>query len=143
MAGKSKKEKNIGGWLILIVVIFFLAFCSALYLLIQKLAAISLNIAGWGVYVSSILLLLYLAALFRSIILLLLRKKKALRASRVAIYLGMLFSFWYFLAARLIFYITSLYLVANILDFLLNLALSVIVLAYFRKSNRVKNTLVK
>jgi len=143
MAAKKAKINNLGGWLIVVLVLFVLSFLSSFSLLVEKMLAILFLKVGFGVYVSAILLLIYSIFLLYSITLILQRKKKAYKTSIKTLYLGILFNLWYFVIAQLIFYINFNYFILNISNFICNTAISIILILYLKKSKRVKNTLVK
>ncbi len=136
MAAKNAKTKNLGGWLIIVLILFVLSFLSAFSLLVEKMLAILFLNIRFGVYISAIFL-------FYSIVLILQRKKKAYKTSIAALYIGILFSLWYFVIAQLIFYSNFRYFVLNTADFILNTAVLIILILYLKKSKRVKKTLVK
>ena len=141
---KIEQSKEIGGGLILVLIVFALSFLTAVSLLTQKIVAILLLNAKIGVYISAILLLFYTAFLFYSIVLVLLRKAKAVKISFLALYLGLVFTLWYWLIGPLIFYQQNLFLfMSNFVNLVINLAIIIAIILYLRKSKRVKDTFVK
>jgi len=143
MAAKNAKIKNLGGWLVLVLVLFLLSFISSFSLLVEKILAILFLKIGFGVYISAILLLTYSVFLFYSIVLILQRKKKAYKTATKTLYIGILFNLWYFVIAQLLFYINLNYFILNISNFICNTAVSIVLILYLKKSKRVKKTLVR
>lgn len=148
MSNKTKKGirkiNGLGGWLIVALIVLVFYYLSALYLLIEKLGRIILFNAGFGVYVSGFLLLFSCFFLLYSIILILEQKKKAKELTLIALLISLIFSVWYNILGPIIFY--SAYktlLIENFSSFLINFLIFFVLIAYFKKSERVKNTFVK
>jgi hypothetical protein len=138
---KTKKLSGIGGWLLIILIEFILSAISSIFLLAQKVISIAQGKALLGVYVSIILLLFYLAFIIASICLILLKKKRATKIVMTTLIISIVFAVWYYFLGRLI--ITKQVLADDLLLCLIDLTISVLMIFYFKKSKRVKNTLVK
>jgi hypothetical protein len=140
------KLKGISGWLAVIVILFVLSLLSALYLLIQRIIWIFTIQVGTGVYISSILLLIFCTLTAYSLFLIFKKKKKAIKFSIIALFAGFLFNLWFYLIGQLIFYPgqeKTQVITNGVYTNILNLALVFVIISYFRKSKRVKNTFVK
>src|SRR3989344_2511074 len=133
---KSRFFKDIGGWLIPVLLLLAYSAISASYLLIQRIIAIINNTAGTGVYISVSFLVVYLASVLMTIIFIFMRKKKAVKAFIAAFISGTVFSLWYFLIGQIIYYPGSMraILAYGIPMILFNLALDLVVLFYLLKS---------
>jgi hypothetical protein len=140
-----KKGKSIGGWLILILILLICSVISTIYLLMQKIIAIFTKIVGTGVYISAILLIIYSILLLLTIFFIINKKKKAIKTFIIAIIAGALFSIWYYIIGKLIYYpeLKTQILTYNITNVIINLGISIAIGAYLLKSKRVKSTLTK
>jgi len=140
----EKKFKGIGGWLILITLMFIFSAIANTYLLIQKIILL-FNNPSLGIYISAILSGIYCVLIWLSIIFIFMKKKIAVKLFIYAIVAGTIFIFWYFLISQLIYSSLNFMeiLQNNIIIILFNLIINILVVIYLLKSKRVKNTLIK
>lgn len=153
MAKKSKTKKysgnklvRISGWLLLAIVFLVISVMFCLYALLERLYLFVIfgSSVSWGVYVTSILLLVYIIMVYYTLYLILSKQKKAISLINKTMLAGIILAFWLYVVGRLIFYLgTTHYINQGIGIFFINSALAVLLMQYFQKSKRVKNTLVK
>ena len=143
----DRKIKSIGGWLILILAIFTYSWISAFWLLYLRLKL--LVIQGYvpiGVIVTMTILTAYCFFLGYSIILILKKRKQAIKITTVSLIIGLVFSAWYSVVGKLIFYSTlgaKAILAAGLISFLMNFIIALAIILYLKNSKRVKNTFVR
>jgi hypothetical protein len=145
---KSRKLEGLGGLLAVIIVLFILSYVSALNLFVSRLIVIlsSSGLASPGIYITSLISLLYVIFLVLSILLIFKKKRFARNISIITLLVSMVFSFWYNLLGKIIFYTAgdkAEVLVSGASLFILDTIIILAVILYFLKSERVKNTLVK
>lgn len=110
----SKKLKGIGGWLLFYVVLSIIGI------------VITLSIFSYSL---SLLALIYLVLSIWAIWLIFLKKKLAIRVNIILMIIGI--------------FVIPFFYYEGIFSFLFSLILTIVFIAYFIKSERVKNTLVK
>ena len=138
---KTGKSGEISIWLIAVSIILAISFLSSLYLLAQKVIAILFLNIKFGVYISAILLLIYSALLFLGILNIFLKKRKAIKITVYALYIGIAFTLWYWLIGQLIFYKQIPFIITNAANLIVNLAIIILILLYFKKSMKLRGIL--
>lgn len=140
----EKKLNGIGGWLILITLMFIFSAIANTYLLIQKIILL-FNNPSLGIYISAILSGIYCVLIWLSIIFIFMKKKIAIKLFIYVIVAGTIFIFWYFLISQLIYSSLNFMeiLQNNLIIILFNLIINILVVIYLLKSKRVKTTLTK
>jgi len=141
MKNKIKKLSGINGWLLIVLIDFILSAISGIVLLYLRIIGIIQGKAAWGVYISSLILLIYLAFIISSIFLITLKKKSAVKTAMITLIIGIVFAVWYYILGKLI--ITEQISINDFLLCLFNLVILVLMIFYFKKSKRVKNTLIR
>lgn len=141
----EKRLEGIRGWLLVILLVCVYSALSSSYLLVQRINNILTKGVASGVYISVILLIVYCFFLFLTIYMILTKKKRAVSTFVFAAISGTAFSFWFLLISQFIYYPAqkSLILSYNLPMAIINLAVVITVLLYLKKSERVRNTLVK
>jgi len=145
MKEAKKRLEGIRGWLLVILLVCVYSALSASYLLVQRINAILTKTVALGVYVSLIILIIYCFFIWVTVYMIFTKKKKTASIFVFAAISGTAFSFWYFLISQLIYYPSQIssVLLPNLLMIVINLAITITVLLYLKKSERVKNTFVK
>jgi len=150
MAKKIKKKYNklagISGWLLLIIVLLVISAMNQIYALLARLFLIAIYgpSTGWGVYITSALLLTCIFMIYYTIYFILSKQKKAISLINKTMLAVITLAFWFYVLGRLIFYTKNTqYINHGIEIFFISTALAVLLMQYFQKSKRVKNTLVK
>jgi hypothetical protein len=138
---RQNKLKGISGWLMLVLILFFCSALNALYMLIQRIVWAFTRTIGTGVYISMFFFLIYSVLLGVSICLILMKKKKAIKFSIIALTSGIVLNLWYYLIGQLIF--NPYYNLFYIPTLLVNLIILIGIMVYIKKSRRVKNTFVR
>jgi len=139
----NSSVKGIGGWLLVILLNFFISGLNVFILLIQKLMGIFTNRAKTGVYISAFLLLMYCIFISITIFLILNKKKFAIKSFFITAIIGIIFIIWYYLLSSLIYHqFTSQQMFYNWIIVIVNIAWTILIAFYFIKSRRVKNTLI-
>ena len=144
---RSKKEPcGIYGCLIIIILILALSALSSLQLLQSKIH--TLTTVGYfpGVMISTVLLSISTAFLVISLLLILFRKRCAVKITFLALGLDILFMLWYFFLGPILLYTgfdKISVLENNLFLFILNLIIIIPVVCYLKKSRRVKNTCIR
>ena len=141
----EKRLEGIRGWLLVILLVCIYPALSASYLLIQRINAILTKSVALGVYISAVLLFVYCFFIWLTVYMIFNKKKKAASTFVFAAISGTVFSFWFLLISQLIYYPAqkSLILSYNLPIVIINLAVTVTVLLYLKKSERARNTLIK
>jgi len=139
----KSKLKGINGWIIIILILFAFSALNAFYLIVQRLIWIFTQQIEWGVKVSLFLLITYFTLICFSLYFILEKKKKAVKMSIISLVFGAVFALWYYVIGRLIFLYGKTMIISGIFSFIINLAIIILVIFYFKKSKRVKNTLIK
>ncbi len=141
----KKRLEGIRGWLLVVLLVCIYSALSSSYLLIQRVNAIMTKSVSSGVYISVILLIIYCFLIWATVYFIIGKKKKAVSMFVLAAIFGTMFSIWFLLVSQLIYYPSqkSLILSYNLPMVVINLAITLTVLLYLKKSNRVKNALIK
>ncbi|MFA5174518.1 MAG: DUF2569 family protein [Candidatus Pacearchaeota archaeon] len=143
----SSKLTGISGWLLAALIFMFLFALESFWMFaIRVFRLIFLNLPLKGIIgnlISIIILLLVSIFAIYSIYLILKKRKKAVKISIKALYLGILFSFWYDIIGLFLYEYNFTETISGITMFIINFAILYLVLCYFKKSKRVKNTLRK
>lgn len=138
---KGKKLQGINGWLAIVLAIFILSAINSIILLNQKISVLVYLSFRIGVLISAVLLFVYCFFILFSIFLMLKKKKIAVKISITTLIIGIIFLIWYDIVGMIIFY--GKLILADLINFLINLVIMIVVILYLKKSKRVKNTLVK
>jgi hypothetical protein len=138
---KLKRVSGINGWLLIILIDFILSAISSTILLYSRVNNMMQGKTLWGIYISSFILLFYLIFLVTSILFIILKKKSAIKTAGITFVLGIVFAVWYYILSKLIF--DKPLLIADLFLCLIDLAVIILMIFYFKKSKRVKNTLIK
>ena len=143
--GKANSPKGIGGWLLVVLLGFIFSGITILILFVQKLTIILTNQVKFGIYISLFLIFLYLIFIANTILMILNKRKFAVKTFIATAIVGTIFQIWYYIVSQLIYnpnnYTTQI--ISNIPFVLINIAIVFLMATYLLKSKRVKNTLVK
>lgn len=142
---KVKRVSGLGGWLLIVLMLFILSWISAAKLLYERVVLLIENgSVSYGVHISMFFLAVYCIFLGYSIYLALKKKRIAVKTSIISLAVGIIFLLWYYVVGRIIFYSSQQNLIASgFVFFLTNLILAVLISVYLKSSKRVKNTFVK
>ncbi|MGV8152640.1 MAG: hypothetical protein ACP5OG_06155 [Candidatus Nanoarchaeia archaeon] len=141
----KKIFSGISGWLLISLILFIFSLFNAFVLLIIRINAIINKKVYYGVYISVILLCMYITFALISTILIMLKKKSAIKFSLSCILIGLVFITWFYIFSLVLYYPAygAGALLSNIANFIINAVIFTALFLYFKKSKRVKNTLVK
>lgn len=142
---KNKKLASIGGWLLAIIVVLVLSWLSAARLLYERISLfVTKGTVSYGVHISMFLLAVYCVFLGYSLYLILKKRKIAIKTSIISLVIGLVFSLWYYIIGRFIFFSSQQQFIASgFVSFFTNLIIAVAIIFYLKTSKRIKNTLVK
>lgn len=142
MKKRNKGPKGIGGWLLVILISCILSAISNLPVLIQKIVALAAQFRI-GVLISAALLLIYEIFIWMTISGIFKKKKLAIKWYLYSFIAGALFVIWYYLVSWFIYYPDkTMQIIQNFIIVFVNIIITFLILKYFLKSKRVKNTLV-
>lgn len=135
-------ERGIRGWLIVVLCAYFISALSVIYLIYQRYKVIFDFNAPLGVRISVVLLILYGTFLLITILFIFMKRRAAVRTAVWTFVFGFIFLIWFYLLGALIFArarFTDLIMHSWII-ILINLVVSVSLLVYMLRSERVKRT---
>ncbi len=146
------KKQGISGWLLIITLIFVLSGIVGLFQLFERVMSLNFFYSSNSLIVgiiSLIFLLILLFFIWKTVYLILKKKKNAKNTAIITLWISLAYAVWYRILAGLIFQFNDLISagISNIIQRLVFLAISLILIIllifYFKKSERVRNTFIK